>query len=140
MITVQTTITPQQITRSLAGDWAPTWRRWAGAAAAVLAAVYCAGLVTGARWRQLLAWARRHHLQGLGRMGLPGGIPTIDVPVQSVMIIQRCAAAPRALPAVAPPRVSAIHLLAADGLSQRQIARQLGISRHRVKAALEVAA
>lgn len=140
MITVQTTITPQQITRSLAGDWGPTWRRWAGAAAVPLVVAYAAGLMAGDAWHRMLAWVDRQHLQGLTQMGLPGGpIPMIDVPV---MIVHRHAAAvtPRALPAVAPPRVSAIELLAADGMSQRQIARQLGISRHRVKAALDVAA
>jgi hypothetical protein len=142
MIMIQTTITPQQITRALASDWGPTLRRWAGA----LAMVYAAGLLAGEAWHALVAWINGHHRYGLARLGMPGGTAKDSSVVEAVSLtdeftIRRLSQAPRPrhLTAVAPPRVNAVLLMAADGMSQRQIARALGISRHRVKAELEAA-
>jgi hypothetical protein len=138
MITIQTTITLRDITGALASDWGPTLRNWAGAIAAVLTVPYVAGLLAGETWHRLMAWVSAHHLHGLARLGPPGG--QTEPVNRSYKLVTHClspAPVHRPTTAVAPPRVSAIHLMAADGMSQRQIARHLGISRHRVKAELE---
>jgi hypothetical protein len=155
MITIQTTITIQDITRALASDWGPTLHHWTGAIAAVLAVPYVAGLLAGEAWYRLRAWVSSHHMHGLARMGLPGGDPNlhslpyvvITSPVTPTTVIPRTLRSRLMLEPikietcygcdpVAQPRVSAIHFMAAGGMSQRQIARSLQISRHRVKSEL----
>jgi hypothetical protein len=129
MITIQTTISPQQITRSLADDWAPTLRAIAGAIAVPLVAVYVAGLMAGEAWHQVLAWARGQHLQGLSRMGLPGGpMPTIEIPLPTIRVQRQ---APVTIPTLT--RRSECRRLQAQGLSPAKIGRELGISRSTVR-------
>lgn len=130
MITTITIQVPamRDVTRVMAADWGPEIRRWVGAAAAVMAAVYAAGLVTGARWWQLVAWAERQHLHGLARMGLPGGVPSIDIPLPTIYVQRQ---APVTVPTIT--RSSECRRLRAQGLSPAAIGREMGISRTTVR-------
>jgi hypothetical protein len=118
-------------TRAAAADWGPALHSTARSIAAILVAVYSAGLVTGTRWHQLLAWIERHHVYGLSRIGLPGAaLPPelISVSYRAPIIQYQ---APLALPTLT--RRSECHRLRAQGLSAAAIGRKLGISRTTVR-------
>lgn len=116
-------------------DWGITFHRWARLIAAVLVVPYLAGLMAGEAWHRLIRWIDAHHLAGLARLGLPGA--TADhFPDATKMVVQRLAPVPTPSIAIAQPRANAVEMMAAGGMSQRAIAKSLGISRHRVKAIL----
>jgi hypothetical protein len=123
----------RDITRAMAADWGPAIRRWVGAAAAVIAAVYAAGLVTGVRWHRFLAWIDRHHVYGMTRMGLPGGVTLL--PPELITIPYRSPIVQRQAPITVPTltRRSECRRLRAQGLSHAAIGRQLGVSRSTVR-------
>lgn len=117
--------------RAAASDWGPALHSTAQSIAAVLAAVYTAGLVTGIRWHQLLAWIDRHHVYGMARIGLPGAaLPPelVSIPYRSP-IVQRQASLP--LPTLT--RRDACHRLRSQGMSPTAIGRKLGVSRSTVR-------
>lgn len=117
-------------------DWGITFHRWARLIAAVLVVPYLAGLMAGEAWHRLIRWIDAHHLAGLARLGLPGSITPHDEPVIASIRVQRLAPVPTPSIAIAQPRANAVEMMAAGGMSQRAIAKTLGISRHRVKAIL----
>lgn len=145
------TVELKSVTRTLASDWGPMLHRTARRIAAVLVAVYTVWVMAEERWQQLVAWAMRHQVQGLARLGLPGGnvkafltgsateessaVAPDHVPAAREMVLQRLAPARPAGPSVgmAPP---SIQRLAAEGFSQRQISSTLGITRYQVRKAL----
>jgi hypothetical protein len=61
------------ITRGLSSDWGPTIYVAARRLGAVVALIYTLGFMAGERWHQLVAWAQKHQLHGLARLGLAGG-------------------------------------------------------------------
>ena len=113
-----------------------------------MVAAYAAGLVAGAHWRRLLAWADRHHHEGLARLGLPGAEldprrqPSIDVPLPVVIdlegmlrgrvrpVTESERTTPSGLPS--PTTCEACHRLRRQGLRPAAIARRLKISRRAV--------
>ena len=125
---------PQEVTRALASDWGPGLQQGVKALAAVLVAVYTAGLVAGIRWRQLLGWVEQQLEQGMARLGVPGATlepfmaHTIDVPRPPVSIQRQAPAAPSVL-----SRRDACRRLQAQGMSPAAIGRELGISRTTVR-------
>jgi hypothetical protein len=125
---------PQVVTRALASEWGPALQQGAKALAAVLVAVYTAGLVAGIRWQQLLALLEQCLQQGMARFGVPGAplepfmAPTIDLPRPPVRIQRQ---APAVLPVIG--RRDACRRLQAQGLSPAKIGRELGISRSTVR-------
>jgi hypothetical protein len=129
------------ITRRLSGDWGPTLHRTARRIGQVVALLWTLCSLASDRWQQLVAWAQAHQLHGLARLGLPGGSTvkeclTVPATVVQPVVVQRLAPAlPPARPAanVAPP---SIRHLAAQGLSQREIAGTLGLTRYEVQKAL----
>ncbi len=146
------TVELKSVTRALASDWGPTLHTTARRIAAVLAAVYTVWVMAKERWQQLVAWAVDHELQGLVRLGLPGGnvqalltgstvkesliVAPDHFPAATKMVVQRQALAlpPARSIGIAPP---SIQHLAAEGFSQREIADKLGITRYQVRKALK---
>ena len=140
--------------RAAAADWGPAFHSAARSVAAVLVAVYTAGLVAGLRWRRLLAWADQNHHQGIARLGLPGADldprrwPSIDLPLLPVADGDLIDAAPyprwwaedverneraQSLTLPTPTTREACHRLRAQGLGCAAIARRVGISRSAVQ-------
>lgn len=121
-------------------DWAPAIERTARNTAAVLVAVYTAGYVTGELLHKMNdALTDLIHRIGTGwltRLGLlvvDAFVPAPDLAPMPVIIHRQ---EPERLTIAPPTGVSAIHLLAADGISQRAIADILGITRYQVRKAL----
>ena len=119
---------PQEVTRALASDWGPGLQQGVKALAAVLVAVYTAGLVAGIRWRQLLGWVEQQLERGMARLGVPGAPldPLIQLP--SIRTQRHAPATPATL-----GRRDACRRLRAQGLSPAAIGRELGISRTTVR-------
>jgi hypothetical protein len=139
------TVELKSVTRALASDWGPTLYTTARRIAAVLAAVYTVWVMAKERWHQLVAWAVEHELQGLARLGLPGGnvkalltgsaAPDHFAGVNKMVVQRQASALPPARSiGIAPP---SIQHLAAEGFSQRVIADKLGITRYQVRKALK---
>ena len=148
------------ITRGLSSDWGPTIYVAARRLGAVVALIYTLGFMAGERWHQLVAWAQKHQLHGLARLGLAGGnlkaSPTDSAPdlfpdptemvttpvgpkpvatTNGAELFSTPKAAPVTTPAnVAPPSV---RRLATQGCSQREIAGTLGLTRYQVRKALK---
>lgn len=156
MTTITLSVTAPElkaVTRGLSGDWGPTLHRTARSIGQVVALLWTLCSLGSDRWQQLVAWAQAHQLHSLARLGLPGGstaedfsvVPTMVLGVDwggpegsatVQMVVQRLAPAlPPARPVanVAPP---SIRHLAAQGLSQREIAGTLGLTRYQVRKAL----
>jgi hypothetical protein len=149
------------ITRGLSSDWGPTLHAAARRLGAVVALIYTLGFMAGERWHQLVAWAQKHQLHGLARLGLPGGNLKAGLTTSTIkefltvpgLLIGIDWAAPdgsatvqffqRLAPALPPARQAAniappsIRHLASQGLSQREIAGTLGLTRYQVRKALE---
>lgn len=132
--------TLRDLARAAAADWGPALHSTARLIAAVVVAVYAAGLVAGAHWRRLLAWADRHHHEGLARLGIPGAEldprrqPSIDVPLPVVIDLEALQRAERTTPSglPSPTTCEACHRLRRQGLRPAAIARRLKISRRAV--------
>jgi hypothetical protein len=147
------------ITRGLSSDWGPTLHAAVRRLGAVVALSYTLGFMAGERWRQLGAWAQEHQLHGLARLGLPGSNlktllissapdqfpdPTemVTTPVGPKPVATTNGAelmpAPDAASVTTPANVAppSIRHLAAQGLSQREIAGTLGLTRYRVRKVL----
>jgi hypothetical protein len=147
------------ITRGFSSDWGPTLHAAARRLGAVVALIYTLGFMAGERWHQLVAWAQEHQLHGLARLGLPGGnlkalltgsapdqfpgaTEMVTTPVWPKLVATTNGAellpAPEAAPVTTPANVAptSIRHLAAQGLSQREIAGTLGITRSQVRKAL----
>lgn len=125
----------REVTRALASDWGPGLRRAARAIAAVVAVALTAHFLFGLLVRQLLAWTERHHLEGLARLGLPGGnssawltSPVTTPAPRPALALAHAPAAP-----VTAPRREACRQLREQGLSPARIARALGVSRSTVR-------
>ena len=120
------------ITRGLS-DWGPTLHAAARRMGAVVALIYTLGFMAGERWHQLVAWAQEHQLHGLATLGLSGGNLrarlTGSAPDQFPGATEMVSTPAN----VAPPSV---RRLAAQGLSQREIAGTLGLTRYQVRKAL----
>lgn len=148
----------KSVARALAGDWGPALHGMARRIGTVLAVPFILGFMAGEIWHQLVAWAMEHQLQGLARLGLPGGnCPEIPdgspAPVGNVKALLTGSAADRFVDAnkmvvqrqalALPPARSigmakpSIQHLAAEGFSQRVIADKLGITRYQVRKALK---
>jgi hypothetical protein len=161
------------ITRGLSSDWGPTLHAAARRIGAVVALIYTLGFMAGESWHQLVAWAQKHQLHGLARLGLPGGnlkagltgsatedssaapamvvgidfaglegSATVQTIVQrrpgcDLMVVQRLAPAPPPARTAANVAPLSIWHLASQGLSQREIAGTLGLTRYQVRKALE---
>jgi len=63
----------KSVTRALASDWAPTLHATARRIAVVVALFITAWVMASEAWQRVAAWAMEHQLQGLARLGLPGG-------------------------------------------------------------------
>jgi hypothetical protein len=73
MTTISITVPDlKTITRGLSSDWGPTLHAAVRRLGAVVALIYTLGFIAGERWHQLGAWAQKHQLHGLARLGLPG--------------------------------------------------------------------
>ena len=123
----------KDITRGLSSDWAPILHAAARRLGAVVAVLYTLGFMAGERWHQLVAWAQENQLHGLARLGLHGGnlkaLFTGSAPDQFPGATEMVTTPAN----VAPP---SIRHLADQGLSQREIAGTLGLTRYQVQKAL----
>ena len=147
------------ITRRLSSDWGPTLHAAARRLGPVVALIYTLGFMAGERCHQLVAWAQEHQLHGLARLGLPGGNLKASLtgsapdqfPGATEMVTTSVGPkpfattngaellpAPDAAPVTTPANVAptSIRHLAAQGLSQREIAGTLGLTRYQVQKAL----
>ncbi len=133
------------VTRALSSDWGPTLHATARSIGAMVALAWTVCSLATGRWRQMTAWVQAHHLQGLSRLGLPGGIiaPRGDVDVARGVIVQRQAAAiapaniaPPTLVHISDPMARAVRLVR-DGKSQRLAASLCGVSRTSLQRALK---
>jgi hypothetical protein len=74
MTTISITVPDlKAITRGLSSDWGPTLHAASRRLGAVVALIYTLGFMAGESWHQLVAWAQKHQLHGLARLGLLGG-------------------------------------------------------------------
>lgn len=129
------------ISRGLSSDWGPTLHGAARRLGALVALIWTLCSMAADRWQQLVAWAQEHQLHGLARLGLSGSNypespDSSGARVAPVLVVQRLAPAlppARTAANVAPP---SIRHLAAQGLSQREIAGTLGLTRYQVQKAL----
>jgi hypothetical protein len=113
------------ITRALSSDWGPALHAAARRVGALVALAWALGALAVDRWQQLATWAHKHRL--------PHSAPS--------MVVARLA--PAGPPALPPARPAAnlppsIRHLAAQGLSQREIANTLGLTRYQVRKSLAV--
>jgi hypothetical protein len=138
------------ITRGVSSDWGPTLHAAARRLGAVVALIYTLGFMAGERW---------HQLHGLARLGLPGsnlkvrltGSAPDQFPGATEMVTTSVGPkpvattngaellpAPKAAPVTTPANVAppSIRHLADQGLSQREIAGTLGLTRYQVRKAL----
>lgn len=147
------------ITLGLSSDWGPTLHAAARRLGAVVALIYTLGFMAGERCHQLVAWAQEHQLHGLARLGPPGGnlkagltgsapdqfpgaTEMVTTPVGPKPVATTNGAellpVPEAAPVTTPANVAppSIRHLAAQGLSQREFAGTMGLSRYQVRKAL----
>ena len=138
------------ITRGVSSDWGPTLHAAARRLGAVVALIYTLGFMAGERW---------HQLHGLARLGLPGsnlkvrltGSAPDQFPGATEMVTTSVGPkpvattngaellpAPKAAPVTTPANVAppSIRHLADQGLSQREIAGTLGLTRYQVRKTL----
>jgi hypothetical protein len=150
---------PSPPSAGLSSDWGPTLHAAARRIGAVVALIYTLGFMAGESWHQLVAWAQKHQLHGLARLGLPGGNlkaglagsapdqfpdPTemVTTPVGPKPVATANGAelmpTPKATPVTTPANVAppSIRRLAAQGCSQREIAGTLGLTRYQIRKAL----
>ena len=150
MKTVLTITVPElkSVTRALSSDWCPTIHATARRIGVVVAIAWTLCSMAADRWQQLAAWAQRHHVQGLARLGLPGGnypeIPdSSTLKAAPALVTQRQAAAatpaniaPPVLIHISDPMLRAIRLVRVEGRSQRLAASICGVSRSSLQRAL----
>lgn len=147
MKTVLTITVPElkSVTRALSSDWGPTIHATARRLGVVVALAWTLGSMAADRWQQLAVWVQRRHVQGLARLGLPGGArPAADqLPAATKMVTQRQAAAatpaniaPPVLIHISDPMLRAIRLVRVEGRSQRLAASICGVSRSSLQRAL----
>jgi hypothetical protein len=153
----------KSVARALAGDWGPALHAMARHIGAVLAVPFTLGFMAGVIWHQLVAWAVEHELQGLARLGLPGGnvqafltgsaAPDHFVGVNKMLVQRQALALPPARSiGIAPPSIQhlaaegfsqqrdsmtrAIQMVREENRSQRVAAKACGISRSSLQRAL----